>query len=135
MLSVQARSSGEGDRLGAGNDLFHHLSCSDDAHAFCQLVFGDAAGFGAGAAEPHLALVGDELSHESAELRQPSRLDALIAAFASQTYRFDRASTTASCPAVAAMFAAMNGSVALSGSSRPQVQLKMSFSFISVSPR
>jgi hypothetical protein len=31
--------------------------------------------------------------------------------------------------------AAMNGSVARSGSSRPQVQLKISFSFISVSPQ
>src|SRR5467141_84633 len=43
--------------------------------------------------------------------------------------------TTASCPAVAAMLAAMKGSVARSGSSRPQVQLKISFSFISVSPQ
>src|SRR5437660_1173547 len=43
--------------------------------------------------------------------------------------------TTASCPVVAAMLAAMKGSVARSGSSRPQVQLKISFSFISVSPQ
>ena len=43
--------------------------------------------------------------------------------------------TTASCPAVAAILAATNGSVARSGSSRPQVQLKISYSFISFSPR
>jgi hypothetical protein len=33
------------------------------------------------------------------------------------------------------MLAATKGSVARSGSSAPQVQLKMSFSFISASPR
>ena len=43
--------------------------------------------------------------------------------------------TTASLPAVAAMLAATNGSVARSGSSLPQVQLKISFSLMSVSPR
>src|SRR2546427_3245400 len=39
-------------------------------------------------------------------------------------------STIASWPAVAAMLAATKGNVARSGSSRPQVQLKMSFAFI-----
>jgi len=43
--------------------------------------------------------------------------------------------TIASCPAVAAMLAATKGSVARSGSSRPQVQVKINFSFISVSPQ
>src|SRR5437762_11348423 len=43
-------------------------------------------------------------------------------------------STTASCPAAAAMFAATNGSVARSGSSLPCVQLKISVSLISSSP-
>ena len=42
--------------------------------------------------------------------------------------------TTASCPAVAAMFAATNGSVARSGSSLPCVQLKISFSLIVLAP-
>src|SRR3989440_3221342 len=43
-------------------------------------------------------------------------------------------STTESCPAAAAMFAATNGSVARSGSSLPCVQLKISLSLISSSP-
>src|SRR5438445_7276726 len=43
-------------------------------------------------------------------------------------------STIASCPAVAAMFAATNGRVARSGSSLPWVQLKISLSLISSSP-
>ena len=63
-------ASGEGHRLGAGDDLFHDLGGPDDAHAFCQLVFGDASRFGTGATEPDLALVGDELSHQIAELGQ-----------------------------------------------------------------
>src|SRR6478672_1194494 len=43
-------------------------------------------------------------------------------------------STTASWPAVAAMFAATNGSVARSGSSLPYVQLKISLSLIVLAP-
>src|SRR6266566_1671042 len=43
-------------------------------------------------------------------------------------------STMASCPAVAAIFAATNGSVARSGFSLPYVQLKISLSLISSSP-
>src|SRR5438270_407528 len=43
-------------------------------------------------------------------------------------------STTASCPAAAAMFAATNGNVARSASSLPCVQLKISLSLISSSP-
>ena len=43
-------------------------------------------------------------------------------------------STTASCPAVAATFAATKGSVARSGSSLPCEQLKISFSLISLAP-
>src|SRR2546421_465312 len=42
-------------------------------------------------AEPDFALVGDELSHQIAELGQPGRLDALASACASQAHRFDRA--------------------------------------------
>src|SRR5207245_7424496 len=52
---------------------------------------GDAPRLGTSAAEPHLALVGDELGHEIVELRQPGRLDALAAAFAPEANRFDRA--------------------------------------------
>src|SRR5258708_2350306 len=69
--------SGKGDSLGPGDNLFHHLGCPDDADAFCQLVFGDTPRLGTGAAEPHFALVGNELGHEIAELRQTRRLDAL----------------------------------------------------------
>ena len=58
--------SGEGDRFGAGDNLFHHLGGADDAHAVRKLVLGDAPRFGTGAAEPNLALVGGELGHESA---------------------------------------------------------------------
>src|SRR5437764_1237318 len=43
-------------------------------------------------------------------------------------------STMASCPAVAAIFAATNGNVARSGFSLPYVQLKISLSLISSSP-
>src|SRR5205823_9999414 len=43
-------------------------------------------------------------------------------------------STTASCPAVAAMLAATNGSVARSGSSLPYVQLNISLSLIVLAP-
>src|SRR5438132_9718604 len=43
-------------------------------------------------------------------------------------------STIDSCPAVAAMFATTKGKVALSGSSLPCVQLKISLSLISSSP-
>ena len=84
-------ASGEGDGLGTGDDLFHDFGSPHDGHTVRQLVFGDAPRFGTGPAEPHLALVGDELSHEITELRQPRRLDALVAAFASQANRFDSA--------------------------------------------
>src|SRR5712692_8543954 len=98
VMSVFSRSladlsfaSGEGDRLGTGDDLFHYLGGPDDAHAVYQLLWGDAPRFGTGPAKPHLALVGDELSHEIVELRKPVRLDALAAALAAQANRFDRA--------------------------------------------
>src|SRR4029077_8062917 len=77
--------------LGTGDDLFHDLGGADDAHAVCQQLWSDAPRFGTGATEPHLALVGDELSHDIVELGQSGRLDALAAAFAPQTPRFDRA--------------------------------------------
>src|SRR5256712_9718566 len=84
-------ASGEDDRLGTGDDLFHYLGGPDDAHAVCQLLWGDSPRLGTGATKPHLALVGDELSHEIVELWQPGRLDALAAAFAPEATRFDRA--------------------------------------------
>src|ERR1700693_4182737 len=90
-LSLMQVISGEGDRLGAADDLFPYLGGPDDAHAFSELVFGDAPRFGTGAAKPHLALVGNELSHEVLELWQPGRCDALAAAFAPQAHRLDRA--------------------------------------------
>src|SRR5438309_8365917 len=84
-------ASGEGDRLGTGDDLFHYLGGPDDAHTVCQLVLGDASRFGTGPAKPDLALIGDELSHKIVEFRQAGRLDALASAFAPQANRFDRA--------------------------------------------
>src|SRR5216683_1521511 len=84
-------ASGEGDRLGAGDDLFYNLCSPDNAYAFRELVFGDAPRLGTRAAEPNLALVGDQLSDEIAELRQASRLDTLAAAFASKSNGLDRA--------------------------------------------
>src|SRR5216110_240645 len=90
-LAEVSFASGEGDRLGTGDDLFHNLGRPDDAHAVCQLLWGDAPRLGTGAAEPHLDLIGYELSHEVVQLRQPRRLDALAAAFAAQANRFDRA--------------------------------------------
>src|SRR6266702_4965680 len=62
-------ASGEGDRLGTGDDLFHYLGGPDDAHAVCQLLWGDAPRLGTCAARPHLALIGYELRHEIVELR------------------------------------------------------------------
>src|SRR5229473_1695043 len=84
-------ASGESDRLGTGDDLFHYLGGPDDAHAVYQLLWGDTPRLGTGATKPHLALVADELSHEIVELRKPVRLDALAAALAPQANRFDRA--------------------------------------------
>src|SRR5205809_1868075 len=90
-LAEVSFASGEGDRLGTGDDLFHYLGGPHDAHAVCQLLWGDAPRLGTGAAKPHLALVGDELSHEIVELGQPIGLDALAASLAPQANRFDRA--------------------------------------------
>ena len=59
-------ASGEGDRLRAGDDLLHHLGGTDDGHTFCQLVWVDAPRLRAGTAEPYLALIREELTHEIA---------------------------------------------------------------------
>src|SRR5207249_5463642 len=90
-LAEVSFASGEGDRLGTGDDLFHYLGGPDDAHAVCELLWGDAPRLGTGATKPHLALVADELRHEIVELGQPVGLDALAAAFAPEANRFDRA--------------------------------------------
>src|SRR5207249_2734908 len=90
-LAEVSFASGEGDRLGTGDDLFDYLGGPDDAHAVDQLIWGYAPRFGTGATQPHLALVGNELTHEILELRQPGCLDALAAALAPQANRFDRA--------------------------------------------
>src|SRR5438046_1505300 len=84
-------ASGEGDRLRAGHDLFHHLGGTDDGHTFCQLVWVDAPRFRAGTAEPYLAVISEELTHQIAQLRQPVGFDAVTATFASQADGFDRA--------------------------------------------
>src|SRR2546430_1474035 len=59
-------ASGKGDRLRAGDNLFHHLGGTDDGHTFCQLVWVDAPRFRAGTAEPYLALIREELTHQIA---------------------------------------------------------------------
>src|SRR5881628_1686972 len=82
---------GERHGLRAGDHLFDDLCRADDRAALRELVFGDPARFGAGAAQPYLTAVVDELAVQVGEHRQSWLCDAVCTAIGPHPDGFDRA--------------------------------------------